>query len=100
MSHGSFAPFGLLVALGAIGPAITPCPIRAADSQPAQKIDFIRDVQPIMAATCFNCHGPDEKARKAKLRLDRAAAVDRGAIAPGKPADSELVRRVFLEDEE
>lgn len=35
-----------------------------------QRVDFNFQVRPILADRCFKCHGPDEKARKAKLRLD------------------------------
>src|SRR5581483_2603860 len=45
-------------------------PCRGADAAPA--VRFSRDVLPILAENCFQCHGPDEKARKAKLRLDTA----------------------------
>jgi hypothetical protein len=64
------------------------------------KIDFNRDVRPILSDKCFACHGPDAKARKAKLRLDdRQVAIDRGAIVPGEIDKSELIRRVMTVDE-
>src|SRR4051812_20788921 len=39
----------------------------AAPAAVAQKVDYARDVLPILSDNCFACHGPDEKARKAKL---------------------------------
>src|SRR4029453_4649717 len=54
------------------------------------------DVLPILSDNCFACHGPDEKARKAKWRLD--VKTDTAAIVPGKSADSELIRRVLSAD--
>jgi hypothetical protein len=63
------------------------------------KIEYNRDIRPILAENCFPCHGPDSAARKAGLRLDRRQdAIDAGAIIPGKPEDSELCSRVVSED--
>lgn len=60
-------------------------------------LEYNRDVRPILAENCFACHGADSAARKAKLRLDdREAAVDRGAITPGKPDDSSIIERILL----
>ncbi len=69
---------------------------RADDSGALQ---YNRDVRPILADYCFSCHGPDSAARKADLRLDqREAAIEMGALEPGAPDDSELLRRVLSED--
>ena len=78
--------------------ACTLCATHAARAAP---VDFNREVRPILAAHCYACHGPDEKARKAKLRLDvRDEAIEKGAIAPGKAAESELVARIISDDPE
>jgi hypothetical protein len=62
----------------------------------ADKLEYNRDIRPILAETCFACHGPDSAARKAELRLDkRQDAIDYGAIVPGKPDESTLVERIF-----
>src|SRR4051794_9090284 len=60
--------------------------------------DFPREVRPLLARYCFKCHGPDEKTRKAKLRLDVAESAYKNAIVPGKPADSELIARINSDD--
>lgn len=79
----------------------------AANALPAATpISFEREIQPILSENCYHCHGPDAEARKAKLRLDQrdsALAVGKSgyaAIVPGKPADSELVARIFSDDPE
>jgi len=61
-----------------------------------ETISYNRDVRPILSDNCFHCHGPDQKKRKGKFRLDvREDAVAKGAIVPGKPQESELIRRIF-----
>ena len=69
------------------------------------KISFNRDVRPILSANCFSCHGPDEEAREAKLRLDtrQGALTDLGgyrALEPGKTDKSELIHRIESDDED
>ncbi|HEV3261425.1 MAG TPA: DUF1553 domain-containing protein [Gemmataceae bacterium] len=59
----------------------------------AAPIVFGRDILPILSENCFRCHGPDKKARKAKLRLDAHKGALR-VIVPGKSADSKLIRRI------
>ena len=69
-------------------------------------IDFDRDIRPIFSENCFTCHGPDEKARKAKLRFDlhdealKPAKSGERAIVPGDPGASELIKRINSTDED
>jgi hypothetical protein len=65
------------------------------------KVEFNRDIRPILSENCNQCHGPDKNKRKAKLRLDqRDSALSIGAIVPGKPDESELVARIQSTDAE
>src|SRR5438874_7298616 len=67
----------------------------AAQAAPG-KLEYNRDVRPILAENCFACHGPDSAARKADLRLDlRDEAVTAEAFVPGQPDKSALVERIF-----
>ena len=65
------------------------------------KIEFNRDVRPILSDNCFSCHGNDAGHRKAKLRLDvREEALKKEAFVPGKPDQSALIERIFTTDED
>lgn len=69
--------------------------------QAADKLEYNRDIRPILAENCFSCHGPDSAARKADLRLDkRDMAIESKVLIPGKPQDSELVVRILSSDPE
>src|SRR6266511_421875 len=64
-----------------------------------EKLSYNRDVRPVLSDNCFFCHGPDQNKRKGKLRLDvREEAISKHAIVPGKPAESELVKRLYATD--
>src|SRR5258708_4418744 len=65
----------------------------AAPASRAEPVEFNRDVRLILSDICFQCHGPDKAKRKAKLHFDTEEGA-RPAIVPGKPGESELIRRI------
>ena len=71
---------------------------------PADRVDYNFDVRPILSDRCFFCHGPDEKGRKAKLRLDQREGMFEprkgGAVVvkPGDPKNSMLAQRILTAD--
>ena len=69
----------------------------------AEEIDFARDIRQILSDNCYHCHGPDEGAREAELRLDTKEGLFRNldgttVVAPGNVDASELIRRVVSND--
>jgi len=81
------------------------CALAPAFALAAEKsLDYNRDIRPILSENCFQCHGFDENAREADLRLDSAefAYADRDGvppIVPGDPTKSEVWRRISSDDE-
>jgi len=72
-----------------------------------ETVTFNKHIRPVFSQTCFVCHGPDVKNNPSKLRLDiREVAIapvprkDYIAIVPGKPEESEMIRRLRSEDPE
>ncbi|MBL9179216.1 MAG: DUF1553 domain-containing protein [Verrucomicrobiaceae bacterium] len=73
----------------------------AAEAPVPAKIEFNRDVRPILSDNCFYCHGPDPKHREADLRIDiRAEALAGKAFVPGNAKDSELIARILTNDDD
>ncbi len=67
------------------------------------RIDFSRDIRPILSDKCWMCHGPDAPGRKIKLRLDSEAGAKadlggRSAVVPNHPEQSGLVQRITATD--
>ena len=79
---------GLLVSLTSASPCLADDPV-----------EFNRDIRPLLADRCFQCHGPDEATREADLRLDQQAAAHERVIVPGKLDESELWRRISSQED-
>ncbi len=88
------------VALFALAVAFTPVSVRAAEGEADTKVQaareqfFEQNVRPLLAQSCYACHG--DKKQKGGLRLDSLEAILKGgesgpAVVPGKPEESLLV---------
>jgi hypothetical protein len=81
-------------------------PGEASKKTGAGHVDFNRDIRPILSENCYKCHGPDDGARKAKLRFDIRAEALKPAksgeipIVPGSPEKSQMVVRITASDED
>src|SRR6476620_10575956 len=95
--------YAVCVALAIWGEAFGGTP-SGATAKPDSKVDFASEIQPLLATKCVRCHGPQTS--EAGLRLDeREAALGKlesgnRAIVPGRPADSEILKRVTAEPSE
>ncbi len=83
------AIFVCLLAQGAPPPAV----------REAERVEFNRDIRPLLAENCFACHGPDRKHTEARLRLDTRGEAEE-VLGAGRPDRSELLRRIASRDRE
>ena len=78
--------------------------LTASSATHAEEVNFNRDIKPILSQNCFQCHGPDDATRAAKLRLDHAdsatmpAESGATAIVASDPEHSELLTRITSTD--
>ncbi len=67
-------------------------------AQEPRKIEFNRDIRPILSNNCFVCHGPDNNLRKAKLRLDDEKDAHAKVIVKGEPLVSDIFTRLITDE--
>ena len=97
--------FILITLLGASCNVSLPDEVATIYEDLPENVDYNFDIRPILSDRCYSCHGPDDQARKAHLRLDIEAeaksALHSGngkAIVNGNPRKSELVARILSDD--
>jgi mono/diheme cytochrome c family protein len=99
-------PYGAIFLSLGLALSLVPSIASAADppKKAASHVDFNRDIRPILSENCYKCHGPDDGARKAKLRFDirsealKPAKSGEVPIVPGSPEKSQLVARITASD--
>ena len=79
--------------------ALAAAALAAVGGRADDRIEYNRDIRPILAENCYACHGPDKNARKADLRLDQREEAFRdraagAAIVPGDAEASALLERI------
>ena len=79
-------PMGVLFLIG--------CALIVQAPGEAGKVDFNRQIRPVLSENCIACHGPDEKAREAGLRLDTFGERQRTMMESG-PSFPAILKRVL-----
>ncbi|MCC9602442.1 DUF1553 domain-containing protein [Stieleria sp. JC731] len=88
----------MFASVGALSFAASFFPAKCSADE-SDRVDYNRDVRPILADYCFACHGADDHSREAGLRLDEAeSAFDSAAVVPGSPEESEMIARIETDD--
>ncbi len=108
LSDSSGRQPGRLAIITLLGTILGPLWAIARPAEPPEdsssRVDYNRDVRPILSDNCFKCHGPDEAERKAKLRFDKKEgalgklASGGFAIVPGKSAESLVWKKITAPD--
>jgi hypothetical protein len=76
------------------------CSLQAQENPAKSNLSFDRDIRPLLAEKCFACHGPAASRDDGEIRLDVRADLlqpddhGRTVLVPGKPENSELIRRI------
>ena len=94
-SRFQFLDFGSLILV------LCACSTTCVGDENSAKIDFNRDIRPILSDNCYKCHGPDQHDRQADLRLDSRQGLQdaQELLSPGDIESSELFRRLITDDE-
>lgn len=102
LSRVSLVPFVVACANLGLANVRAEEPAGSADHRDQGELRFNRDIRPILTDRCFACHGPDAQTVEGGLRLDlpEEAIEATEAIVPGDADASEVIRRIFSEDED
>ncbi|MBQ11192.1 MAG: hypothetical protein CMJ45_06560 [Planctomyces sp.] len=88
----------LLLIVGATLQTVLAAPPTAKTTDKPARVDFSREIRPLLAEKCLICHGPSKQQRASQLRLDQAEKTIGSVVVPGQPTKSELLKRISSDD--